>query len=150
LAVGSGRTRSIMSSQSRILQYLAAFPERGRARVTADVASLGEAGFPAGLIEAWAGAIPSLNALQIEAINDFGVLDGEHIVVSGPTSSGKTLIGELAALQHVLAHRHALFLLPLKALVADKRRQFEKVASGQLRRPARRMTSRRCSVGAMT
>jgi helicase len=48
-------------------KYLAAFPERGRARVTADVASLGDTGFPAGLIEAWADAIPSLNALQIAA-----------------------------------------------------------------------------------
>jgi hypothetical protein len=110
-------------------RYLAAFPERGRARVAAELISLERVGFPVKLIEAWVGSIPSLNALQIEAINDFGVLDGEHLVVSAPTSSGKTLIGELAALRHVLEHRRALFLLPLKALVADKRRQFESVYS---------------------
>ncbi|MGH7120438.1 MAG: DEAD/DEAH box helicase [Acetobacteraceae bacterium] len=71
--------------------------------------------------------MPSLNALQIAAINDFGILDGKHLVVSAPTSSGKTMVGELAAIKAVLDRRRALFLLPLKALVADKRRQFEEV-----------------------
>jgi replicative superfamily II helicase len=65
--------------------------------------------------------------LQIEAINDFGLLAGDQIVVSAPTSSGKTMIGELAALRHMLGRKRALFLLPLKALVADKRRYFEAV-----------------------
>ncbi len=65
--------------------------------------------------------------LQIEAINNYGLLDGEPLVVSAPTSSGKTMIGELAALRHVLGRKRALFLLPLKALVADKRRHFEAI-----------------------
>ena len=108
-------------------RYFAAFPEREPATVNAAVTSLAAVGFPPALIEAWAGAIPSLNALQIEAINDFGILDGNHIVVSAPTSSGKTMVGELAAVRSVLNRRRALFLLPLKALVADKRRQFEAV-----------------------
>ena len=108
-------------------RYFAAFPERGSAKVSADIGSLTTVGFPQGLVEAWAGTIPTLNALQVEAINDFGILDGKHLVVSAPTSSGKTMIGELAALRSVLNRRRALFLLPLKALVADKRRQFEAV-----------------------
>ena len=37
------------------------------------------------------------------------------------------MIGELAALRHTLRRKRALFLLPLKALVADKRRHFEAV-----------------------
>lgn len=106
-------------------RYNAAFPERAPAEVTKEIASLANAGFPEGLIQAWAGAIPSLNALQVSAINEFGVLDGDHLVVSAPTSSGKTMIGELAALRSVLDRRRALFLLPLKALVADKRRHFQ-------------------------
>src|SRR6185312_10283578 len=65
--------------------------------------------------------------LQISAITDFGVLDGENLVVSAPTSSGKTMVGELAALRNVLERKRALFLLPLKALVADKRRHFTQV-----------------------
>jgi helicase len=95
--------------------------------VCEDVNSLATVGFPQALIQAWAGAIPTLNALQVEAINDFGILDGKHLVVSAPTSSGKTMVGEIAALRSVLDRRRALFLLPLKALVADKRRQFEAV-----------------------
>jgi helicase len=79
------------------------------------------------LIDAWAGSTPALNDLQLEAINEFGVLNGDHLVVSAPTSSGKTLIGKLAALKRVLNRRRALFLLPLKALVSDKPRQFEAV-----------------------
>jgi helicase len=78
-------------------------------------------------VTAWASAIPTLNQLQLDAINDFGVLSGEHLVVVAPTSSGKTMIGELAALNAVTRRQRALFLLPLKALVADKRRHFEAV-----------------------
>ena len=75
-------------------------------------------------MNAWAGSIPSLNQLQLDAINQFGLLRGEHLVVSAPTSSGKTMVGELAALQGVLERKRACFLLPLKALVNDKHRQF--------------------------
>ncbi len=55
------------------------------------------------------------------------MLDGNNLVVSAPTSSGKTMVGELAALRNVLERKRALFLLPLKALVADKRRHFAQV-----------------------
>ena len=108
-------------------RYLTAFPERAPAQVTAELDSLASVGFPQPLIEAWGAAIPALNSLQVAAINEHGILDGQHLVVSAPTSSGKTMVGELAALRHVLDRRRALFLLPLKALVADKRRHFDSV-----------------------
>ncbi len=104
-----------------------AFPEQAPIEVTEEIASLAHAGFPEDLISAWAGAIPSLNSLQLSAINEFGLLSGDHLAVSAPTSSGKTMIGELAALRNVLDRKRALFLLPLKALVADKRRHFDAV-----------------------
>ncbi|MBL8685720.1 MAG: DEAD/DEAH box helicase, partial [Myxococcales bacterium] len=104
--------------------YRAAFPGRCTQPVTADLASLEAHGFPPGLLQAWAQSIPSLNQLQLDAINEFGVLRGKHLVVSAPTSSGKTMVGELAALRGVLERRRACFLLPLKALVNDKHRQF--------------------------
>jgi hypothetical protein len=72
-------------------KYAAAFPQRMAVAVTKDLTSLQSAGFPDGLIAAWAGAIPEFNALQLVAINEFNVLRGEHLVVSAPTSSGKTL-----------------------------------------------------------
>src|SRR5450759_1455374 len=77
-------------------RYAAAFPERLPVRVTSDLMSLVSAGFPESLVAAWAGSIPALNPLQIAAINDFNVLNGGHLVVSAPTSSGKTMVGELA------------------------------------------------------
>lgn len=104
--------------------YHAAFPERGQAPVSADLQSLAAQGFPQPLLQAWAGTIPGLNQLQIDAINDFHLLRGDHLVVSAPTSSGKTMIGELAALKGALQRKRALFLLPLKALVGDKHQQF--------------------------
>jgi replicative superfamily II helicase len=107
-------------------QYAVAFPERAHAPVTGAVESLGSHGFRPEVLAAWAGSIPSLNRLQLEAINDFGVLGGEHMLVSAPTSSGKTMIGELAALSNVEAGRRALFLLPMKALVNDKHQEFER------------------------
>lgn len=107
-------------------RYAAAFPELGQPKVSADVHSLDAFGFPAELVEAWAESVPSLNQLQQDAVNDFGLLDDEHLVVSAPTSSGKTLIGELAALKGVLDRERALFLLPMKALVNDKYAEFSR------------------------
>lgn len=104
--------------------YYAAFPGRKHVPVIADIQSLSVYGFPPALISTWAGSIPTLNQLQLDAINGFGLLDGDHLAVSAPTSSGKTMIGELAALQGTLEHKRALFLLPLKALVNDKHQQF--------------------------
>ncbi len=109
--------------------YKAAFPERILAKATHDIASLESFGFPDALLNAWAGSIPSLNQIQIDAINDFGLFNDEHIVVSAPTSSGKTMIGELAAVKGALDRKRAIFLFPLKALVNDKLRHFNSLYS---------------------
>lgn len=100
------------------------FPDHVPAPVTQEVSSLQSVGFPQGLVEAWANSIGSLNELQVQAINDYGVLQGQHLVVVAPTSSGKTMIGELVASKAALERRRAIFLLPLRALVADKFREF--------------------------
>jgi len=105
-------------------RFAGAFPDLGVPKVTDAVRDLEAFGFPAALVDAWGEAIPSLNQLQQDAINDFGILRGDHLVVSAPTSSGKTLIGELAALRGVLDRKRALFLLPMKALVNDKYAEF--------------------------
>jgi helicase len=107
--------------------YRTAFPERGEPVATAEIASLANFGFPEAVIEAWAGDIPRLNQLQLDAINEYGILRGEHVIASAPTSSGKTMLGELAAIRGALDRRRALFLMPLKALVNDKLRQFQRV-----------------------
>jgi helicase len=107
-------------------QYYAAFPEKLHPPAAAEIASLAAFGFSEPVLAAWSAAIPKLNQLQLAAINEFGVLDSADLVVSAPTSSGKTMIGELAALKGIGEHRRALFLLPLKALVNDKHQEFER------------------------
>jgi helicase len=104
--------------------YYAAFPERQNTVVTSDIASLRSHGFPQPLLDKWSQSIPSLNQLQLDAINEFKILNGQHLVVSAPTSSGKTMIGELAALKGSLTRKRSIFLLPLRALVNDKHQQF--------------------------
>jgi helicase len=107
--------------------YREAFPEKQRPQITHDIQSLLGHDFPQALLDAWAGAIPSLNQLQVDAINAFDLLEGKNLVVSTPTSSGKTMVGELAGLKGVLERRRAIFLLPLKALVNDKFRHFNQI-----------------------
>jgi helicase len=104
-----------------------AFPEIAGAIATHDVSSLSHFGFSEETIAAWASTIPSLNNLQLSAINEYGLLRGENLLVSAPTSSGKTMIGELASLNAVLGRGRAAFLFPLKALVADKLAHFTKL-----------------------
>ncbi|WP_171521449.1 DEAD/DEAH box helicase [Ensifer canadensis] len=111
-------------------RFETAFPSVRAAPVTSDIRTLAAHGFPEDIITAWRQEIPSLNALQVDAINEYGILQGAHLLVSAPTSSGKTMVGELAALRQVMDRKRAIFLLPLKALVADKRRHFEKVYGG--------------------
>ncbi len=107
-------------------RYFEAFPDRTPARVTEELSSLAGFGFPRALIDAWGGSITKLNQLQIDAINEFGLLKGQHLVVSAPTSAGKTMIGELAALKGAIERKRAFFLLPLKALVNDKHQYFSR------------------------
>ena len=100
------------------------FPDRVRQPATLEVSSLASFGYPSGLLDAWVASIGSLNELQVEAINEYKVLDGQHLVVVAPTSSGKTMIGELVAAKAALERQRAFFLLPLRALVGDKHQEF--------------------------
>lgn len=102
------------------LAYAAAFPSRVRPPVTEDWASLAAYGLPQLIVDAWAATMPTINELQRQAINDHGVLDGRSLLVSAPTGSGKTMIGELAAVRAAMNGARAVLLLPLKALVNDK------------------------------
>lgn len=100
--------------------YAAAFPGRVRPPAVEAWDSLLPYGFSEAVIDRWSAAMPGLNQLQLSAINDFGVLDGKSLVVVAPTSSGKTMIGELAAVREAEAGARAIMLLPLRALVNDK------------------------------
>lgn len=100
------------------------FPERVLAPVGENVAELVAHGIPDFVLEAWKLSAPTLNELQRAAVNNHGLLAGRSIVVSAPTSSGKTMIGELAALRGFADRKRTLFLLPMRAIVNDKFDEF--------------------------
>ncbi|OLS31712.1 MAG: putative ski2-type helicase [Candidatus Thorarchaeota archaeon AB_25] len=50
---------------------------------------------------------------------DKGLLQGKSIMVSSPTGSGKTLVGEMALLRAVTAGEKGMFLVPLRALAVQ-------------------------------
>lgn len=73
--------------------------------------------------------IIQLNIVQCEALLS-GLLEGRDILVSSPSGSGKTLIGELACVNALFTQGgKVLFLVPLKAIANEKFEEFhEKLA----------------------
>lgn len=114
-------------------RYRAAFPEYGNLQTTGDIRELSQAGIPKEAIDAWLERFPGgLNALQIAAVNDRGILSGQSLMVVAPTSAGKTFVGELAALKAIADGKKAVFLLPYKALVNEKFEDFSALYGGRL------------------
>ena len=69
--------------------------------------------------------------LQLKAINQHGFWstdDGSnsHIIIKGATSSGKTLVSELAVLDAIRNGNKSIVLVPLKAMVRERRDLFRK------------------------
>ncbi|PIN76378.1 hypothetical protein COV22_00465, partial [Candidatus Woesearchaeota archaeon CG10_big_fil_rev_8_21_14_0_10_47_5] len=74
--------------------------------------------------------IKELRPCQAKAI-EAGLLDGKSLLVCTPTASGKTLIGEIAALNAILKHGgKALYIVPLKALANQKFHDFKRDYEG--------------------
>ena len=64
--------------------------------------------------------------MQKEALK-MGILEGESLVVSSPTSSGKTLLAELAGLNVTLNKKQKMvYLCPLVALAREKYEDFKR------------------------
>ena len=106
-------------------QYSRAFPDPSVSRVTGPLNDLSAFGMPLEAIAEWEKRFKGgLNSLQVQAVNNHRVLDGRSVVVVAPTSSGKTFIGEMAAIRAYKEGRKSVFLLPYKALVNEKYDQF--------------------------
>jgi helicase len=71
-----------------------------------------------------ADGVESLYPPQADAV-DAGVTEGNSLVASIPTASGKTLIATLAMLAAVRTGGTALYIVPLRALASEKRAEFE-------------------------
>jgi DEAD/DEAH box helicase domain-containing protein len=69
--------------------------------------------------------ITRLYSHQIEALEK--IQNGEHVIISTPTASGKSLIYVLASLLHLIKEpsSKALYLFPIKALEQDQRKILE-------------------------
>jgi len=81
--------------------------------------------FPEGMIAGWQTAgINKLLPIQQKAINKYGLFEGKNLLVSAPTSSGKTIIGELAAIYRALHQERSVYLVPTKALAEEKYQSF--------------------------
>ena len=105
--------------------FFAAFPAVSLRHTEGSFAEFAGLGIPQEIVDKWTAHFPDgLNALQREAVNTHGVFDGKSLLVVAPTSSGKKLIGELAAIQAVVTGKKAAFLLPYRALVNEKFEDF--------------------------
>ena len=62
--------------------------------------------------------------VQEIAVQRYGLFDGRSLVISSPTSSGKTFVGEMAALRSAFAGKRVLYLTPLRALAEEKYETF--------------------------
>jgi len=88
--------------------------------------------------------IAELYPPQEEAIRA-GALEGRNLVLASPTASGKTLVAELCALEHVLEKNgKTVYLTPLRALANEKFDEFKKYTA------IRKADGKRISIGIST
>ncbi len=84
-------------------------------------------GLPAELIRLWnAEESDTLLPLQERAVRKFGLFGKGNLLIQAPTTSGKTFVGEMAAAHAALRRRKAVYLVPLKALAAEKWADFQR------------------------
>ena len=82
-------------------------------------------GIPQSVIESWK-AIQgdSLLPLQASAVTKHNLMTGESLIISAPTSSGKTFCGEMAAVASLFKRKKVVYLVPLKAVAEEKYSDF--------------------------
>ncbi|MDX6740423.1 DEAD/DEAH box helicase [Actinocorallia sp. A-T 12471] len=100
-------------------------------------------GILAGITDLWEEQVGVLNRMQIDVLNKTGLLRGKNVLVPAPTSSGKTLLGEIAALRSHAEGKPSVFLVPTRALASDHAAAFREryrsfgfrvvVATGEIR-----------------
>ena len=67
----------------------------------------------------------ALLPLQELAVKRHGLFEEGNLLIQAPTSSGKTFIGEMAAIQTALRRKKVVYLVPLKALAEEKYLDFK-------------------------
>ncbi len=88
--------------------------------------ALANDGFPSSIFSAWeAEGITKLLPIQVRAV-ETGVLAGKSCIVTGPTSCGKTFVGEMVCVKQTLLRRPCLYLVPFRALAEEKHAEFQR------------------------
>ncbi len=72
--------------------------------------------------------IKELFPIQRKAI-EAGLFDGRSLLISAPTGSGKTLVGEMAIVKALTEGNRALYLVPLRSIAFEKRKSLEEALS---------------------
>lgn len=82
-------------------------------------------GIPHSVIESWRRTQgENLLPLQAAAVTKHNLLGGQNLIISAPTSSGKTFCGEMAAAASLFRRKKVIFLVPLKAIAEEKHSDF--------------------------
>jgi helicase len=82
-------------------------------------------GIPDSIIESWKKTQgKELLPLQAAAVVKHDLLNGKSLIISAPTSSGKTFCGEMAAAVNLFKRKKVVFLVPLKAVAEEKYADF--------------------------
>lgn len=90
-----------------------------------NIASLSPLGIDQNVIDLWRSAgHKELLPVQQLAIHRCGALKGHNILVFSPTSSGKTFVGEVAAIRTAQQNRRVIYMVPQKALAEEKFEDF--------------------------
>ncbi|KPL00296.1 MAG: hypothetical protein AMJ90_08450 [candidate division Zixibacteria bacterium SM23_73_2] len=90
-----------------------------------EITKLTRYGIPQKVIDSWKRIQGGkLLPLQKEALTRYRLLEGESLLISAPTSSGKTFCGELAAVVNIFHRKKVVFLVPLKAIAEEKYADF--------------------------
>ncbi|MCK4427785.1 MAG: DEAD/DEAH box helicase, partial [candidate division Zixibacteria bacterium] len=78
-------------------------------------------GIPEGVIQSWRKNLgEELLPLQSLVVTKYNLLNGESLIISAPTSSGKTFCGEMASVANLFKRKKVIYLVPLKAIAEEK------------------------------
>jgi len=73
------------------------------------------------IVDTWKRHIgETLLPVQEKAIQQYGLFESRNLIVFSPTSSGKTFIGEMAAIRAARSKRKVFYLVPQKSLAEEK------------------------------
>jgi len=86
-------------------------------------------GIPSYILNIWKKQpSPYLLPLQEDAVKNYGILDynkNQNLLIIAPTSSGKSFIGEMAALSQVTHQKKIIYLVPSRYPAEEKYRHFK-------------------------